>query len=57
MTATEIIAPQSRREEIEGWLNAYRHNWVIFDRAHVNELQAELAAITATGTVQEKDRG
>ena len=41
----EKIAPQSRIEEIEGWLNAYRQGWISFDLSHVRELQAERTAL------------
>jgi hypothetical protein len=39
------IEPQSRIEEIEGWLNAYRQGWISYDWSHVRELQAERQAI------------
>lgn len=41
----ETIKPQTRIEEIEGWLNAYRQGWVSFDLGHVRELQRERADI------------
>jgi hypothetical protein len=41
----EKIAPQTRQEEIEGMLNAYRQGWISYDKAHVIELQTERAAI------------
>jgi hypothetical protein len=37
----EKVAPQTRIEQIEGWLNAYRQGWVSYNSAHVAELQRE----------------
>ncbi|QTB82906.1 hypothetical protein J3L14_20520 [Burkholderia pseudomallei] len=41
----ETTTQQSRIEEIEAWLNAYRQGWVAYDSGHVRELQAERQAL------------
>ncbi|MGE5522606.1 MAG: hypothetical protein ACM3SS_02750 [Rhodospirillaceae bacterium] len=41
----EQVTQQTRIEEIEGWLNAYRQGLVAYDRAHVRRLQQERAAL------------
>jgi hypothetical protein len=37
--------PEARKEQIIGWLNAYRNGWVSYDREHVLSLKAELIAL------------
>ena len=36
-----MMNKQSRIEEIEGMLNAYRQGWISYDKAHVQELRRE----------------